>query len=120
MANDERQGPIERVIGSLGELESVLGPDSTTAVGKVRELLTDALAERDRGDREDAVLSVARAMAELANLGDRIGGMEGQMMRALTGELIKGFAGDDRDAVERNLRAIESQAGTPKKPGNFS
>ena len=117
MANDERQWPLERMIGGLGELETVLGADCTVTIRKVRELLTSALAERDRGDREDAVLSVARAMAELANLGDRIGGAEGEMMRAVTGELIKGFAGDDRDAVERNLQTIQSQAGTPKKPG---
>ena len=119
MANDERQWPIERLLAAIDELGPVLGEASAPALDRVRASLRAALADRERGAREDAIMNIARAMAEVATLGDSLAGDEpalGGMMRAVTGELIKGFAADDRDAIERNMKVVESQAGTPKKP----
>ena len=62
---------------------------------------------------------LAKAMADLATLGDRLGGAEGALMRAVTAAFIQGLARDDRDAVERNLSVIQSHAGTPKKKDAF-
>jgi len=115
MAQDERQWALERFIAGVDQLKTVLGPAAAQAVDAAKDELGRALAARDRGDRDAAIAAIARAMTGLAGLGDQLGGAEGAMMRALSGELIKGLAGDDREAVERNLELIASQAGTPKK-----
>ena len=112
---DERQWALERFVGSIDELKTVIGADTAPIIDKVKSGLIAAMAERDRGDRDAVLVSIARAMAELAGLGDRLGGAEGAMMRAVTAALIEGMARDDRDAIERNLGVIQSKAGTPKK-----
>jgi hypothetical protein len=116
MANDERLWMIERFVGGIDELKTVLGAEVAPVVDRAKHQLLTAMAARDRGDRDASILALARAMAELATLGDRLGGPEGAMMRAVTGALIEGLAREDRDQVERNLQIIQSQAGTPLKP----
>ena len=115
MAGEERQWPIERLVGGIDELRTVLGADVGPAVDRVKAELIGAMAARDRGDRDEALTAIARGMGELAALGDRLGEAEGAMMRAVTAAFIGGMARDDRDAVESNLEAIESRAGTPRK-----
>ncbi|MEE8312213.1 MAG: hypothetical protein V3R77_08145 [Candidatus Binatia bacterium] len=115
MAGEERLWPIERLVGGIDELRTVLGVDVGPAVDRVKAELLTAMAARDRGDRDAALLAMARGMGELASLGDRLGAAEGEMMRAVTSAFIGGMARDDREAVERNLKAIESRAGTPRK-----
>jgi hypothetical protein len=114
-ASDERVWPIERFVGGIDELKTVLGPDTAPVIDKVKHQLIAAMAARDRGDRDGALLELARGMAELAGLGDRLGGAEGGMMRAVTAALIEGLARDDREKIERSLAVIQSNAGTPKK-----
>ena len=106
---------IERFVAGVDELKSVLGGDSGPIVERAKQDLLTAVAARDRGDREGTLVALARAMAELATLGDQLGSSEGRMMRAVTTAFIQGLARDDRDAVERNLAVIQSHAGTPKK-----
>ena len=84
---------------------------------RAKSELMAAMAARDRGDRQEAILALARGMSQLAMLGDTLGSAEGAMMREVTGQLIKGLAAEDKEAVEQNLAIIQSQAGTPKKPG---
>jgi hypothetical protein len=115
MAGDERDWPIERFVGGIDELKTVLGTDTGPVIDKVKHELIAAMAARDRGDRDGALVALARAMADLAGLGDRLGGAEGAMMRAVTAALIGGLARDDREQVERSLQVIQSNAGTPKK-----
>ena len=119
MANDERLWALERFVGGIDELKAVLGADTGPIVDKAKQELIGAMAARDRGDRDGCLVALASAMAELATLGDRLGGPEGMMMRAVTAAFIQGLARDDRDAVERNLLVIQSQAGTPKKKEAF-
>ena len=116
MADDERLWMIERFVGGIDELKTVLGADAAPVVDRAKMQLITAMAARDRGDREASILALAHAMADLATLGDRLGGAEGAMMRAVTGALIEGLARDDREQVERNLGIIQSQAGTPLEP----
>jgi hypothetical protein len=116
VADDERQWAIERFVGGIDELKNVLGVEVAPTIDRVKHELNRAIARRDSGDREGAIVGVARAMAELAGLGDRLGGMEGSMMRAVTAAFIQGLARSDREAVETNLARMQSQAGTPKKP----
>ena len=78
-----------------------------------RHDLITAIAERDRGNRGAALTSLARAMAEIAQLGDRVGPAEGAMMRAVTAALISGLARADREEIERNFQIIQGQAGEP-------
>jgi hypothetical protein len=108
---------IERFVGGIDELKIVLGQGAAPAVDRAKNHLIEALAARDRGDRGQVMVSFAAAMADLANLGDSLGPAEGSMMKAVTAQFIEGMAADDRDSVERNLAVIQSQAGTPKKPG---
>ena len=115
MADDERLWALERFVGGIDELKTVLGADTAPVIDKVKHELIAAMAARDRGDRDAAVLSIARAMAELAALGDRLGGAEGAMMRAVTAALIEGLARDDREQIEQSLAVIQSNAGTPKR-----
>jgi hypothetical protein len=115
MASDDRLWMIERFVGGIDELKTVLGADAAPVIDKVKHELITAMAARDRGDRDAAVVAIARGMAGLAALGDRFGGAEGAMMRAVTAALIEGLARDDREKVEQNLAIIQSQAGTPKK-----
>ncbi len=117
MAQDERLWAIERFVGGIDELKTVLGPEVAPAVDRAKSELIAAMAARDRGAREDAILALARGMSELAALGDTLGEAEGGMMRAVTAQLIKGLAADDKAAVEQNLAIIQSQAGTPKQRG---
>ena len=114
MASDERLWALERFVGGIDELKTVLGADAAPVVDKAKQQLINAMAARDRGDRAATLLALATAMAELATLGDRLGGAEGAMMRAVTAAFIQGLARDDRDEVERNLGVIQSQAGTPR------
>jgi hypothetical protein len=116
MSRDERLWMIERFAGGVDELKVVLGAGAAQGVDKVKQQLVAAMAARDRGDRDASLLALARAMAELAALGDLLGGDEGTMMRAVTRAFIEGLAREDRDQVERALGVIQSQAGTPKKP----
>jgi hypothetical protein len=115
MAGDERAWPIERFVGGIDELKTVLGPDAAPVVDKVKHELIAAMAARDRGERDAAVAALARGMAALAGLGDALGGAEGAMMRAVTAAFIQGLARDDREQVERSLAVIQANAGTPKK-----
>jgi hypothetical protein len=115
MAGEERLWPIERLVGGIDELRTVLGTEVGPAVDRVKAELVAAMAARDRGQHDAALLAIARGMGELASLGDRLGAAEGEMMRAVTSAFIGGMACDDREAVERNLKAIESRAGTPRK-----
>jgi hypothetical protein len=115
MADDERLWMIERFVGGIDELKTVLGSDAAPIIDTVKQELIAAMAARDRGDRDGAVVAIARGMAGLAGLGERFGGAEGAMMRAVTAALIEGLARDDREQVERNLAVIQSNAGTPKK-----
>ena len=115
MAAEERQWAIERFVTGIDELKMVLGQETTPAIDRVKSHLIAAAAARDDGKRSQALESLARAMIGLAELGDRIGGAEGAMMRAVTAAFLQGLAADDREAVERNLALIESHAGTPKK-----
>ena len=117
MSGDERLWAIERFVGGIDELKTVLGAEAAPAVDRAKTQLMAAMAARDRGAREDAILALARGMSELATLGDTLGAAEGGMMRAVTAELIRGLATEDKQAVEQNLAIIQSQAGTPKKPG---
>lgn len=115
MASEERQWPLERLVGGIDELRIVLGPDVDPAVERVKAELVAAMAARDRGDHDAALVRIANGMSQLASLGDRLGAAEGAMMRAVTAAFIGGMARDDRDTVERTLEAIESRAGTPRK-----
>ena len=115
MADNERVWDIERFAFGLEELKTVIGADAGPAVDAVKADLFAAMAARDSGNRDGALVLIAKAMSGLAALGDRLGTAEGAMMRGVTAEIIKGLATEDRDSVERNLSLIESQAGTPKK-----
>lgn len=117
MAVDERLWALERFVGGIDELKTVLGPQAAPGVDRAKSELMAAMSARDRGARHEAVLALARGMSELAVLGDTLGPAEGGMMRAVTAELIKGLAAEDKEAVEQNLAIIQAQAGTPKKPG---
>ena len=119
MVKDERLWALERFVAGIDELKTVLGAGAAPVVDKAKQLLIGAMAARDRGDRDACLVALAKAMAELAGLGDHLDGAEGKMMRFVTAAFIQGLARDDRDAVERNLSVIQSQAGTPKKPGAF-
>ena len=119
MANDERLWALERFVGGVDELKTVLGVATAPVVEKAKQQLITAIAARDRGDRDASLAALAKAMADLATLGDRLGGAEGALMRAVTAAFIQGLARDDRDAVERNLSVIQSHAGTPKKKDAF-
>jgi len=105
---------MESFLGRLGELRTVLGEDVTPVLDKVRAELMAGLAARDRGDVPEAGVRVARAMAELATLGDRLGGSEGDLMRMVTAEFIRSMARGDTDAMERGVDRIQERAGTPK------
>jgi hypothetical protein len=115
VSSDERLWVIERFVGGIDGLKSVLGADSAPVVEKVKVGLAAAMAARDRGDRDGAIVALAHSMADLASLGERLGGAEGEMMRMVTAALIEGLARDDREQVERNLAIIQSNAGTPRK-----
>lgn len=119
MAGDERVGDtrlwaLERFVAGIDELKTVLGVDVAPVVDRAKQQLVVGMAARDRGDRPAALVALANAMAELATLGDRLGGTEGAMMRAVTAAFIQGLAREDREQVERTLAVIQSQAGTPK------
>ena len=114
MARDERLWALERFVGGIDELKTVLGVETAPIVDKAKRQLIAAMAARDRGDPNAALVALSEAMAALATLGDRLGGTEGAMMRAVTAAFIQGLARDDRDAVERHLAVIQSHAGTPK------
>ena len=116
MANSEREWPIERFLTGLDELRTVLGADTGPTLEKVKLELIEGIACRDKGNREGTLVKIANAMGALAGLGDRLGGAEGAMMRAVTVAFINGMARADRDVIESNLRVIQSQAGTPKRP----
>jgi hypothetical protein len=116
MDGDERQWPLERIVRGIDELKTVLGADCAPAVDRVKHGLIVAVAARDRGDRDATLHGIAAAMAELAQLGDRLDSAEGAMMRAIAAGFIQGMARDDRDTVERHLGLIQSKAGKPKGP----
>ena len=117
MSENERLWPLERLVDGLDELKGVLGSDVAPTVESIKARLRTAIAARDDGKKDEAIFEVGSAMAELSTLGDRIGPAEGAMMRAVTGEMLKGFADEDRDRIEQNMAVIQSKAGKPKEPG---
>lgn len=106
---------MESFLGRLGELRLVLGEDVAPVLEKVRAELIGALAARDRGALPEAGVRLAKAMAELATLGDRLEAGEGALMRVVTAEFIRSMARGDADAMERGVDRIQARAGTPKK-----
>ncbi len=116
VTHEERLWVLERFVSSIDELKAVLGADTTPVVDAAKLRLVEAMAARDRGDRSAALRSIAEAMAALATLGDRLGGAEGAMMRAVTAAFIGGLARADREQVEASLAVIRSRAGKEKKP----
>ncbi len=117
MSDQQNQSsfPLEGLVRGLDELTTVLGPAAAPVVDKVREGLIRAMAQRDQGDRQAALVSIATAMADLTTLGDELGTAEGQAMRMLTAAFTAGLARNDREAVEAGLERIQERAGTPKK-----
>lgn len=105
---------MESFLTRLGELRTVLGEEVAPVLERVRSELVAGLAARDRGDVGEAGVRVAKAMAELATLGDRLEGGEGELMRAMTAEFIRSMARGDADAMERGVDRIQARAGTPK------
>jgi len=116
-SSKERQWAMESFLTRLDELKTVLGIDVTPTLERARAELTAGTAARDRGDPDEASLHLAKAMAEIATLGDRLGEQEGALMRGLTAEFIKGMARGDQDAMERTLDSIQAKSGTPKEKG---
>ncbi|MBI5504239.1 MAG: hypothetical protein HY899_05535 [Deltaproteobacteria bacterium] len=114
-SDKERRWAMESFLGRLGELRVVLGDDVVPVLDRVRAELLAGLAARDRGDLPEAGVRLARAMAELATLGDRLGDAEGALMRVVTAEFIRSMAHGDADAMERGVDRIQARAGTPKK-----
>ncbi len=116
MAGEERQWPLERFVAGIDELKTVLGADTAPVIDEVKQGLVAAVAARDNGDRDGAIAHIAGAMGGLAGLGDRLGGAEGAMMRAVARAFVAALARDDQDAIERHLKSILGRAGTPKDP----
>jgi hypothetical protein len=115
MAGDERQWPLERLIQGIDELNTVFGAEAVPAVQRVKQGLIRAMAARDRGDPQGTLREIAGAMGELAELGTRLDGAEGAMMRAVATGFVSSMANADRDEVERHMAIIESRTGAPKK-----
>ena len=82
---DEHSGAelaaLEDVLMRLDELQVVLGTAVAATLGAVRASLIEALAARDRGDRQTAVGAIGRAMDGLTSLADGLDPQEGAMMR---------------------------------------
>jgi len=116
--DENRRWAIEGLVAGLDELAGVLGPQVTAQIDAVRTELTGALAERDKGNRRQAIAGVGNAMARLAALGDELGASEGALMRALAERFIAGLGRGDRESAEENLRRIQSKAGVPVKGEN--
>jgi len=106
---------MESFLGRLSELRVVLGDDVAPVLEKVRGELLAGLAARDRGDMPEASVRLAKSMAELATLGDRLEAGEGALMRVVTAEFIQSMARGDSDAMERGVDRIQARAGTPKQ-----
>jgi hypothetical protein len=105
---------MEGFLLRLDELGRVLGPAVAPDLGAAKAQLLEALAARDRGEKAASHLALARAIATIAAIGDRLDPDEGMLMRALAGAFVQGMAGEDREAMESALAAIQQRAGTPK------
>jgi hypothetical protein len=115
MDKNERLWAIEGFVAGIDELKTVLGADVAPAVDRVKAGLVAALADRDVGRTQEAVVKVGQAMAGLAALGDKLGEAEGDLMRVLTANFLGGLALGDGETVESNLERIQQKAGTVKK-----
>ncbi len=114
----DRRWAIEGLVGGLDELATVLGPQVAPQIERVRGELVRAVSERDKGNRQEAILGIGQAMARLAALGDELGESEGALMRALAEQFVGGLGRGDRGAVEENLQRIQNKAGVPIKGEN--
>jgi len=111
----DRRWAIEGLVRGLDELAGLLGPRAAGEIAAIQRELIAALSERDKGNHQQAVSGIGKAMARLAALGDEFGAAEGALMRALAEQFVAGLGRGDRALMEENLQRIQDKAGVPIK-----
>ncbi len=92
---------LEALRTALGGLVPALGPEHRGRLAAIGTTLDLAIAARADGDTARALESVIQAIRQLAELGDVLGGSEGQMMRAVAARFEGALArGDGADAAQ--------------------
>ena len=108
--------PLETLIGSLGELEVVLGKQVAPTLAAVRSLLIEATAARARGDLPGAVAHIGQAMERLSALADGLDPAEAMLMRALAHNLRAALMrGDESQAKESAAVMFEKSGAVERK-----
>lgn len=117
--------PHEEVITSLDpllegvrQLESVLGPAAAPLVGRLQQRLIEAMAARDRGDRDAVMERIGNAMNELTQLAGTIDPQEAMLMRMIADTFRRALSRGDEGTAKQQAAVMMERSGAVerKKP----
>jgi len=119
---DESHAPIplsiDAVVSRLGELEVVFGPAAGGAIQRVRTLLLEAMAARDRGDGAGVVAKVGEAMDGLVALAGRLDPAEAVLMRSVAEQFRTALLRRDTGTARQTADLMFERSGARwRKPG---
>ncbi len=107
---------IEQLLHVLGELAVVLGEPGRRAVPIIRTRLIEAMAARDRGNRDATLNAIGAAMREIGALADGLDPLEGQMMRALANRFESALLRGDLGDAKRGADEMFTRSGARARP----
>ena len=109
---------LEALIAGFGDLVTALGPEAAAGLAGVREGLERAVAARDDGRRDAAVVEILNAMQNLARLAGALDPAEAQAMQALAATFQSALAGGDAAHAAESVDTMRQRSGAVKKRGD--
>ena len=102
---------IDTVVSRLDELVTIFGAGAEIAIGRVRSLLIEAMAARDRGDGDAVVAKVGAAMDGLVTLADRLDPAEAVLMRTVAEQFRTALLRRDTGSARQTADVMFERAG---------
>jgi hypothetical protein len=107
---------LEALLGTLGDLGPVLGPQAAGGLAAVRSHLERAAAARRAGERDRALGAIGDAMRDLAALADLLGPEEATMMRAIAARFQGALRRGDAGEAARSVDMMRERSGATPRP----
>jgi hypothetical protein len=109
---------LETFFARVGELRVVLGAEAAPGLARVEALIREALAARDRGDRDAAIARIGEALAAFAMLAGEAVPTEAAMLRGAAERFRRALGAGALGDAQQTAEIMRERSGsvlTPKK-----
>jgi hypothetical protein len=106
---------LEGVTTRLDELQTVLGSHAAPTLAAVRAALINAMAARDRGDRDGSVRQIGDAMDRLAALADQLDPGEAALMRTVARHFRSALLRGDATRAKQTAAVMFEKSGAVER-----